>query len=277
MKNGKHRLVLNELKACWYRRGAVHLRIKNQFPIEIEKPLSERVFTHMKAEARACEDYINFIIESLPRINTYNRRDVNKLIILDIASRIGLKIPKTLVTTKKEIYLSTFGNNQKTITKSIHTGFDYMRVNDEGKEERYSTYTEVLDFLNLPNSFFPSKFQEKIEKEADIRVFYLFGDFYTMAIMSQDNPQTSTDFRKYDNIKPNRRFPAKLPFEVEQKLDSLMRAIELESGSIDLILTKDGEFIFLEVNPVGQFNMVSVPCNYNLEKIFAHKLKTFLS
>lgn len=52
-----------------------------------------------------------------------------------------------------------------------------------------------------------------------------------------------------------------------------MRIISLETGSIDLILTKDGLFIFLEVNPVGQFGMTSYPCNYYLEKLIAMELK----
>lgn len=39
-----------------------------------------------------------------------------------------------------------------------------------------------------------------------------------------------------------------------------------------MVFTKKEEYIFLEVNPVGQFNMTSVPCNYNLEKIIAQKL-----
>jgi glutathione synthase/RimK-type ligase-like ATP-grasp enzyme len=39
----------------------------------------------------------------------------------------------------------------------------------------------------------------------------------------------------------------------------------LDTGSIDIVRTTDGRYVFLEVNPVGQFGMVSVPCNYNLE------------
>jgi hypothetical protein len=37
-------------------------------------------------------------------------------------------------------------------------------------------------------------------------------------------------------------------------------------------MTKKGEYVFLEVNPIGQFGMVSAPCNYNLEKKIAQYL-----
>jgi hypothetical protein len=46
----------------------------------------------------------------------------------------------------------------------------------------------------------------------------------------------------------------------------------MNCGSLDLIYSIDNEFVFLEVNPVGQFGMVSKPCNYNLEKILAKEL-----
>jgi hypothetical protein len=36
--------------------------------------------------------------------------------------------------------------------------------------------------------------------------------------------------------------------------------------------TPDGREVFLEVNPVGQFGMVSAPCNYHLEKKVAELL-----
>ena len=51
-----------------------------------------------------------------------------------------------------------------------------------------------------------------------------------------------------------------------------MEKVELETGSIDMILTKDGKYVFLEINPVGQFGMVSYPCNYFLEKAIAKTL-----
>lgn len=51
-----------------------------------------------------------------------------------------------------------------------------------------------------------------------------------------------------------------------------MNKLNYSSGSIDLVVDKDDKYIFLEVNPVGQFGMVSYPCNYGLEKIIAKAL-----
>ena len=61
--------------------------------------------------------------------------------------------------------------------------------------------------------------------------------------------------------------------KTEQLLRNLFESKELNSGSIDLIKPKDeSNLVFLEINPVGQFGMVSHPCNYNIEKLIAQKL-----
>ena len=119
---------------------------------------------------------------------------------------------------------------------------------------------------------FPSLIMEKIEKKYEIRSFYLDGRFYSMAIFSQNNKQTEVDFRKYCADRPNKVEPFKLPCDIEEKLERLFRYFDLNCGSIDIIVDKNGKYVFLEINPVGQFQMTSIPCNYNIEQIIANYL-----
>jgi D-alanine-D-alanine ligase-like ATP-grasp enzyme len=44
-----------------------------------------------------------------------------------------------------------------------------------------------------------------------------------------------------------------LPDDVADKLRALMRRLGLAYGAIDLRLTEDGRYVFLEINPAGQF------------------------
>ena len=60
--------------------------------------------------------------------------------------------------------------------------------------------------------------------------------------------------------------------EIKEKILSFAKYFNLNSGSFDIIKDKKGKYIFLEVNPVGQFGMVSQPCNYNLEQKIAKYL-----
>ena len=48
-----------------------------------------------------------------------------------------------------------------------------------------------------------------------------------------------------------------------------MNKLSLNTGSLDIIKTVDGEFTFIEVNPVGQFMAPSNRCNFDLEKLIA--------
>jgi hypothetical protein len=47
--------------------------------------------------------------------------------------------------------------------------------------------------------------------------------------------------------------PYQLPEEIELKILRFMRRMGLVFGSLDMIVTPEGEYIFLEVNEQGQF------------------------
>jgi len=130
----------------------------------------------------------------------------------------------------------------------------------------------VEDIESLPDEFFPSLFQKNISKKYELRVFYLNKKFYSMAIFSQNDSQTKTDFRNYNFEKPNRNVPYSLPRVVKVKINKLMKVLELETGSLDLLVDENDDYYFLEINPVGQYGMVSYPCNYYLDKIIAEEL-----
>ncbi len=47
-----------------------------------------------------------------------------------------------------------------------------------------------------------------------------------------------------------------LPAEIRTKLLSLMNRLSLVFGCVDMILTPRGEYVFLEVNPAGQWGWI---------------------
>ena len=96
--------------------------------------------------------------------------------------------------------------------------------------------------------------------------------FFAGAMFTQANPKTRVDFRNYDDEKPTRIIPFELPNYIREKLLSLTAKIGLDTGSIDMIYSTDCDYYFLEINPVGQFGMVSYPCNYHIEKQIAEYL-----
>ncbi|MEI7597121.1 MAG: hypothetical protein WCK02_15340 [Bacteroidota bacterium] len=154
----------------------------------------------------------------------------------------------------------------KPIQNGIHEVFKNIKL---------STYTAIVDdnFINnLNDEFAPTCFQEEIIKTVEIRTFYLDKKTYSMAIFSQSDQTTSVDFRNYNYKKPNRTMPFNLPISINDKLILFMNKVGLNCGSFDLIYTPNKDFYFLEINPVGQYGMVSHPCNYYLDKVIADYL-----
>lgn len=200
-------------------------------------------------------------------LGNYKYYFVNKLLVLQKAKALSIDIPDTLITGSKKKLQEFYYRHKGIVTKPIDYSPD---LNHEGVI--MSGYTEEITESNLekiPDSFFPSLFQEKLNKEIEIRSFYINRNFYSTAIFSQLDTQTSVDFRRYNVHKGNRQTPFQLPKELEQKVTDLMNELNLNTGSIDIIKTIDGKYVFLEVNPVGQYGKTAASCNYYIDKTIA--------
>ncbi|AZJ36189.1 grasp-with-spasm system ATP-grasp peptide maturase [Tenacibaculum singaporense] len=255
---------LSKIKSVWYRRG----EIKTSFfstDKDYEK-LPEPLFTFLKIESRFLKDYLYFLIFQKKHLNTFSTAVINKLIATDIAESIGFKVPESYVLNSKKEFLKLKEEKGSLITKTI-CGNPIIRV----KERKGSMYTTQVESVKEDN-FFPSLFQTTIPKKYELRVFYLDGKTYSMAIFSQDNESTSIDLRNHDFDIIQRTVPFKLPGEINNKIDLLMNKLKLNSGSIDILVSPDNKYYFLEVNPVGQFGMLSYPCNYRIEEKIADYL-----
>lgn len=256
-KNVDFTFKLSNITEFWYRRGAFNFR--NKFNSEI------KLFGDLQIEERnKIIQYIYYKLNKIKHLNSIVNADVNKLIVSDIARNFKILTPKDfLFSNFRKLKDSLL--EKKYITKVISGNCMY-----DFNGFTIFNYTNIINLKELNNkSFFPSLIQNYIEKKYELRIFYLDGVFYSMAIFSQTDAQTTFDFRNYNNIKPNRTVPFKLPNNIEKKLDLLMKRLDLNCGSIDMIVTPENQYIFLEVNPVGQFGMISYPCNYYLEKKIA--------
>lgn len=233
-----------------------------------EQEKDQKVLKHLSEEANELKSF--FLSQAKYVLGGPGR--TSRLENLKIAHSIGMTIPRFYVVSSKHDVLAIIGHNgfSKYVTKPIS-----YPIKVKFGDSLYSAYTEIMTkeiFELLPEHFFPSLLMKKIEKVFEIRIFFLAGEFYKMAIWSQEDKQTAVDFRRYNFDKPNRTVPFKLPSHVQIRIEKLMECLNLNTGSIDMILDKYGRYVFLEVNPEGQFGMVSTPCNYYLHREIAKKL-----
>jgi len=231
-------------------------------------PIKYQLNQFLRAELKTL---ISFFFNFVPKQKLFSRADMeelNKLLVLNKARELGIDVPKTFVLAKKKAF-NSIRENAALITKALSNA---PIIEHEG--DTFHGYTAVVAELPDESSdqFSPSLFQDHIQKKYEIRSFFLGGNFYSMAIFSQSDEQTTVDFRVYNYVRPNRTVPFQLPRPLEDKLRTLLDFFQLKSGSIDIIKTTDNRYVFLEINCSGQFGMVSIPCNYYLEKKMAQEL-----
>ena len=273
------RYNLLDATACWWRRAGIGMNnLVDEVPKKMvagEQDLSMILHgprNHFNEEFVDLKEYIyDTIYKKCPRhIGNPRRMGLNRLYTLDMAKEIGLMVPDYAVITNYNQLEKLDNISDKFVSKAISNG-----IYDFFGHDAYYSYTEArdkADFANKDVKLFPSLVMSLVEKSFEIRSFYLNGKFYSMAIFSQRNKQTAVDFRKYCSELPNKNEPFKLPDDVEEKLDKLYKKLDLNTGSADFMVDKDGNYVFLEINPVGQFQMTSLPCNYNLEQKIANYL-----
>ena len=102
----------------------------------------------------------------------------------------------------------------------------------------------------------PGIFQPYVDKAFELRVVYVGGTIFSCRIESQQSTVADKDWRRYD-LDHTPHLVHELDATVAAKVDELMRRMNLCFGSIDFIVTPEGEHVFLEVNPVGQFGWIA--------------------
>jgi ATP-GRASP peptide maturase of grasp-with-spasm system len=272
-RNNKSQRGLNEVQVCWFRRwldddffntllNSCNIASDNRHILE----------NHLHREFNLLSNELWRSLRDKKWITKPSEIALKKLEVIDTAFKIGLLVPSTLVTSSKNELIEFKKKNTRIISKTIGDV-----PNFRSGDLAYSIRTVEIDdsFIEqkIQSSFFPSLFQALIEKEFELRIFFLIDKFYAMAIFSQNDKQTELDFRNYNKKKPNRVTRFKLPALLEDKLKVLVADLKLTTGSIDMIRQKEtGDYYLLEINPVGQIGMTSYPCNYYLEREIAKQL-----
>lgn len=182
----------------------------------------------------------------------------NKPMQLGLAKSFGLKIPETLITNKPdEAKRFAARHPGGIIYKSLSDGILYTR---EGPwQEPFvqgEIYSSRLDSLSDDQLLYvrtcPCLLQEYIEKTYEVRVTVVHDEVFSVAIHSQESVTSQIDWRKA-NMKHIRHSKHKLPRGISDKCVSLTSQLGLQFGAIDLIYTPHGDYVFLEINPNGQF------------------------
>jgi ATP-GRASP peptide maturase of grasp-with-spasm system len=256
------------VRAIWFRRWHSF----RDFPAPgVETPdLRSAVDRHLGREMRAITETLYHIFSAATWLTSPSETRLSKMAMLQLAAQSGLPVPSSLVTSRKASLQAFKDRHERIVTKCIG---DVEVFPHAGRS--WGLYTAELtqsDIDSAPESFFPTLVQERVDKSYEVRAFFLGAEFYSMAIFSQQDAQTREDFRRYNRVRPNRNVPYLLPSQTLAAARAFVKSAGLSTGSIDFLRKPDGQHVFLEVNPGGQFGFVSQQCNYLLEKHVARHL-----
>jgi glutathione synthase/RimK-type ligase-like ATP-grasp enzyme len=146
---------------------------------------------------------------------------------------------------------------------------------EEGREQVvFTTPLSAEDLDSLEGlDLCPMTFQERVAKELELRVTVVGRRVFAAAVDSQAAETTREDWRRDGVSLEGRWREHALPETLEEKLLALCRRLGLNYGAIDLILTPDGRYVFLEINPVGEyFWLESAPPHFPLSEALAEVL-----
>lgn len=208
------------------------------------------------------------VLENIPWINPYeNERkiDGNKMLQLKTAKENHLTVPKTIFSNDEEKITAFFHEfcNGKAVAK-LHS----LTAKTMNGENLISTMIIEEDTLQhiADIMYCPMIFQPYIDKEYELRIVYIAGDFFTGKINNSDN----ADWRVAQG---NYIWSAyKLPENIKAGLASMMQEMGLYIGAIDMIRGKDGEYYFLEVNPQGEWGMLQKELGFPIAERIADNL-----
>jgi ATP-grasp ribosomal peptide maturase len=251
--------------------GAVYSRRPTQFRMDERMSSPERAFAY--AEARYG---FGGVLTALRQSGCLWANDPMaamraeyKPIQLVTAARIGLRVPKTIITNDS--------HEAHAWAKELGKPFVYKAVGgiwhaDEGQVR--VIYTKPIDdpdeLLDPALARTSQMFQEWIDKAYEVRAFVIGTEVLAVRIDSASE-QGTIDWRSdYDSLTYER---IDLPGEVHDRLVELHERLHLVFGAADLICDPQGRYHFLETNQSGEWGWLNQKADLPVPEALADVLQ----
>jgi glutathione synthase/RimK-type ligase-like ATP-grasp enzyme len=235
---------LSTLKAIWYRRPRA--------PVVHDCLTDTATRTAIQQE---CESFLYDIWSSIGGMwvpgPPFVLRRWRKVAQLDLAQELGFEIPPTLITSSPDELVAFYQQHNGNIV-SKRVGFSFL----SSEASPFFRYTDVVTKRDIGYAqairFSPMIFQAYVPKELELRITVVGSEVFAAEIHSQETNHTRYDWRRYDPYHTP-YLPHELPLSIAQRCVQLVRRMGLTFGAIDMILTPEGRYVFIEINANGQY------------------------
>jgi len=244
---------LLDVKSVYFRRPEVNDELADISPGERNFVRSELLFVL---------EGIYKILRKAFWINTVHaiRNAENKVFQLLLAKDLQLQTPDSLITNVPAYARSFYQKQQAScIIKPIKSGL-VEGVNEEGVifTNKIQIDADNAERINIC----PVYLQNLIEKRGDVRVTLIGKKLFVALIHSQTSDEAKIDWRK--SCVPLKHTALELPGEIAQKCFDLAAILNLNFAAIDFILDGNGNYIFLEINPNGQWAWIEKQLDFKI-------------
>lgn len=204
-----------------------------------------------------------------PRSNYKASNKINQIIF---ARNFGNRIlvPETVVTNDLDLVKRFYEKQEGNICFKLQKGSIIKKDGDY-----YGIYTNKVNEEHMKNieliQKHPALFQEYREKTYEIRIITIGKKSIGIAIHSQKSERSKIDYRRYDfeNVPYNH---IKLPENIRTFCTTMLKHYNLHFGAFDFIYDKNKGYIFLELNPNGQWLWLEQLSGYKISKEIADYL-----
>lgn len=249
---------LREIQAVWFR--------KPEAPILSHFALDAAALDYVEAEFTEILLGLYGLLHHVPWINDpfTTRIAHRKMLQLRVATEVGFRTPRTLITNNLEAALSFARSLPGDLAiKSLGAITVTQQSGDEAIQ--YGLFTRRVSLPELETvldkvAYQPTAFQEFIEKRYELRITCVGDRCFPCRIEARTGDLTAEDYR-FDTKGLN-HVACECP-ELEGRLRAYMKFFGLNFGCFDIAITRDGEPVFFECNPNGQWlwveNMAGLP------------------
>jgi ATP-grasp ribosomal peptide maturase len=244
-------LDLDDVSCAWWRRpGKIRAR-----PEIVEPDWATR-------EANAG---FRGLVATLPWLNSPDdiRRAEHKPLQLTTAAQVGLSVPPTLLTNDPDEARDFANEHGSLIYKPLTSG-----ILGNGTV----IYASDVDISQLDEGLRATThmFQPRIQKAFEVRATVVDGQIFAARI----DALTETGQRDWRADYNNLRYsPHQIPEPTADRLRRFAGRMRLRFTAIDLIVTPDGEYVFLEANPNGQWAWLEEAAGLPIAKTIADAME----
>jgi glutathione synthase/RimK-type ligase-like ATP-grasp enzyme len=241
LRTADHRVAFDDICAAWYRRS------RNLHMGGVSRT-SEKLDDYVKAQSTATVVAVCASLQTLWVSHPFKLRQGEvKARQLAEASRAGLKIPHTLISNDPDqaaAFVGALGDTECAIKPLIAIG-----VTDEQGYRLPLTTTLPPGYSLDSIALAPTMLQPYVDKAFELRCVVMGHNIFCARLDSQADEKSRVDWRGGD---PHHEVFA-LPEDVEASIHRLLDSFGLNFASLDMIVTPEGEYVFLELNPNGQW------------------------